>query len=101
MSPILAFRSHAHASHSLPSSANDIDNILGTIRASGKAIPLTPVVTIITQLEEYDDDICSRLDASVFCFIVEVALRIQCKEAERGLYLLAVGCFVKPCMSRN
>ncbi|KAI9053396.1 hypothetical protein LZ554_002355 [Drepanopeziza brunnea f. sp. 'monogermtubi'] len=78
----------------LPPSMDKIKKVLGTFRKSKNSINQIPVATFIKELEKDDDNICSRLEASTFGFILEIALQMEAgKEAERGLFLLAKSLF--------
>lgn len=54
-----------------------------------------PVVDdFVKMLNDDDGNLYSRLNAEAFSAIVKIILQIEaCKEAERGLHLLAVSCF--------
>lgn len=52
------------------------------------------MIEIVSSLQKEGEDLCSRIDDSIFSAIVEAILQTDyCIENERGLFLLAVRMF--------
>jgi len=74
---------------------SDITNLmkeaLRTCRLSKITIGASFIARIVTELDQDGDEVCSRLEASVYSIIVQIILQADyCRENERVLYLLAV-----------
>ncbi|KAG4435989.1 hypothetical protein IFR05_008531 [Cadophora sp. M221] len=72
-----------------------VDNVLKGYRAEAKLINQKCVDEFACLLEdEYGNNLCQHLKPEAFCTTLRVILQMEpCKEAERGIYLLAVSLF--------
>ena len=74
-----------------PDALNTLNEILGSQRKKSTTIEPKFLIDVASNLERDGEDLCSRINESIFCLIVEAILQTDyCVENERVLYLLAV-----------
>jgi len=88
---------HTHSQHDAdkntraPDALNQLKEILRTHRQKSTTIEPKFLIDVASKLERDGDDLCSRINESIFCLIVEAIFQTDyCVENERVLYLLAV-----------
>ena len=74
-----------------PESAKVISQELRKLRQKSQTINSSVVYHILGELKEVGESICSRMDAEIFCTIIDTVLQAEVsRSGERALYILAV-----------
>lgn len=80
-------RSHADA-------INPVNEALRAQRKSSTKIDRSFVIDIVSELDHENHTVCSRLDAKLYSVIIQILLESEdCRQGERGMYLLAVSMY--------
>ncbi|CAG8950304.1 hypothetical protein HYFRA_00006797 [Hymenoscyphus fraxineus] len=75
---------------SLPNAAVGVRELLAAHRRKNTSIEGQYVDDLVSALDDGSEDVCSRLDTTVFVVLVEAILQTDyCMQCERGLFLLA------------